>query len=80
MHEPDANHTSPEDAITTAPHHETIHIELLDLCEKFFRTASDSVHTELRQFLSSQGYHPIASHGWFLDGLALTTYAPRDLQ
>ena len=80
MHVPDADHASPEDMVTVGLNRETIRTELLVLSEKFFRTASSTVHTELRQFLSAQGYDPITSCGWFLDSLALSTCAPRGRQ
>ncbi|QNJ89926.1 hypothetical protein HZU40_00205 (plasmid) [Mycolicibacterium fluoranthenivorans] len=51
---------------------EQITTELLELCEQFLRQASPLVHTELRQFLTEQGYHP-AALGWFIDALGFTT-------
>lgn len=46
--------------------------ELLELCEQFLRQASPTVHTELRQFLTENGYRT-GGLGWFLDTLGFTT-------
>ena len=39
---------------------EQVTTELLELCEQFLRQASPIVHTELRQFLTENGYHTTA--------------------
>jgi hypothetical protein len=59
----------PDVAFGVAP--EQITTELLELCEQFFRQASPTVHTELRQFLTEHGHH--RGLGWFLDALGFTT-------
>jgi hypothetical protein len=46
---------------------EQIITELLELCEQFFRQASPTVHTELRQFLTEHGHN--GGLGWYLDAL-----------
>ena len=46
-------------------------IELVEICDEFFRQASPIVHTGLDQFLTENG-HP-GGLGWFLDALSLTT-------
>ena len=51
-------------------------LELLTLCAEFLATASADVHTELRQFLTAQGYHHRTALPAFLDQLALTTTPP----
>jgi len=45
--------------------------ELLGLCAAFFRRASPTVHTELRQFLTDHGHQGGA--GWFLEALSFPT-------
>jgi hypothetical protein len=50
--------------------------ELLELCEGFLRQASPIVHTELRQFLTENGYRP-GGLGWFLDSLGFITLLNR---
>jgi hypothetical protein len=55
---------------------EQITTELLELCEQFLRQASPIVHTELRQFLTENGYHN-GGLGWFIDALSFTTLIPR---
>ena len=47
---------------------------LLTDCERFLRTASPTVHNELREFLTAQGYHPIAGLSAFLDRLQFTVH------
>ena len=61
----DAPEPEPDAQISVPPEHIT---ELLELCEQFFRQASPSVHTELRQFLTEHGHH--GGLGWFLDALS----------
>lgn len=52
--------------------------ELFGLCDEFFRCpASPQVHAELRRFLISRGYHPVASWGWFIDTLGFAASRPR---
>jgi hypothetical protein len=60
--DPDAQFGVPPEQITT---------ELLELCEQFFRQASPTVRTELRQFLTEHGHR--GGLGWFLDALGFTT-------
>lgn len=72
MHAHHADQIPSKDAVLTGTPTETIQAELLHLCEEFFRTASSTVHTELRQFLNTKGYNPHTSQGWFLDSLAFT--------
>jgi hypothetical protein len=48
--------------------------ELLELCEKSLRQGSTTAHTELRQFLTENDYHP-GGLGWFLDDLGFTDRA-----
>lgn len=50
---------------------EQITLELVEICDEFFRQASPIVHTGLDQFLTENG-HP-GGLGWFLDALSLTT-------
>jgi hypothetical protein len=49
--------------------------ELLQLCERFFTTASPTVVAELHTFLVAEGVHATAL-GWFTDSLAFATYHP----
>jgi hypothetical protein len=47
--------------------------EVLGLCDEFFRShASPAVHTELREFLTDLGRHPVAGLGAFLAKLTFT--------
>jgi hypothetical protein len=48
--------------------------ELLQLCERFFTTASPTVIAELHTFLVAEGVHPATALGWFTDSLAFATY------
>jgi hypothetical protein len=64
---PDAQFSVPPEQITT---------ELLELCTEFLRQASPIVHTELREFLTENGYHN-GGLGWFIDALSFTTRNPR---
>lgn len=61
--DPDAQFSVPPAQITG---------ELLQLCAEFLRQASPTVHTELRQFLTENGYHA-GGLGWFVDILGFTT-------
>ena len=51
-------------------------LELLTVCAAFFRSASPTVHNELRTFLTTRGYHPIAGPPAFLDALEFTATRP----
>ena len=50
--------------------------ELLQLCERFFTTASPTVIAELHTFLVAEGVHPTTALDWFTDSLAVATYHP----
>lgn len=50
----------------------TNQLELLTLCEQFLRTASPTVHNELRDFLIRRGHHHITGPPAFLDQLTFT--------
>lgn len=50
--------------------------ELLQLCERFFTTASPAVIAELHTFLVAEGVHPATALGWFTYSLAFATYHP----
>lgn len=62
--------TDPDVQYGVAP--QQISMELLALCEEFFRHASSIVHAELDQFLTEHDQH--GSPGWFLDALGFTTH------
>jgi len=50
--------------------------ELLQLCERFFTTASPAVLAELRAFLIAEGVHPATVLDWFTDSRGFATYHP----
>ncbi len=56
----------------------TNQLELLALCEQFLRTASPTVHKELRNFLIMQGHHPTTATPAFLDQLACSHAQPHE--
>jgi hypothetical protein len=58
--------------VSGTPHEATI-AELFLLCDEFLRHASPAVYTELAQFLTEHGYHPVAGLGAFIDSLGFTT-------
>jgi hypothetical protein len=68
-----------EDTVHTGPGQQQILAELLTLTWEFLSQASPAVRDDLRAFLTSRGYHPQASLGWFLDTLQLSaTRLPAD--
>lgn len=57
-HQPDV--LPPDDLPNPTDTHQAHLLELLTVCEAFLRTASPTVHNELRQFLTAQDHHPTA--------------------
>lgn len=77
MFRPEPADPPPENVLDEpAGAHEAHLFELLTVCEAFLRTASPTVHNELREFLTAQGGHPITGLPAFLDTLAFTITQP----
>jgi hypothetical protein len=53
-------------------------LDLLTIGEVFLRTASPTVHNELREFLTGQGCHPVTGLPAFLDTLQFTVTQPAE--
>jgi hypothetical protein len=80
MFQPRPAHEPPDDVLdqATGTHEPHLH-ELLTICEHFLRTASPTVHNELREFLTADlDHHPTAGLPAFLDELQFTTTRPPD--
>lgn len=75
MFRPEPVDPPPEDIPDEPTSHEAHLLELLIVCEAFLRTASPTVHDELREFLTAQGWHPVTGLPAFLDILGFTTTA-----
>jgi len=68
--DPDPRYEPGDDAMIIGTPREDTTAELLGLCEEFFRChASPQTHAELREFLTSRGYHPVTGLGGFIDAL-----------
>jgi len=79
MFHPEPGDLPSDDVLDTLAHaHQARLLELLTVCEQFLRTASPTVHNELRTFLTAQGYHPVAGLPAFLDALIFTVTQPPD--
>jgi hypothetical protein len=79
MFQPSTADEPPDDALADPADTRQAHlIELLTVCAQFLRTASPTVHKELRQFLTSQGNDPIAGLPAFLDALLFTVTRPTE--
>lgn len=79
MFRPEPIDPPPDDVLDElADAHQTRLLELLTVCETFLRTASPTVHNELREFLTERGCHHVTGLPAFLDALAFTVTQPGD--
>lgn len=72
--EPWPEHTGTEPADASDVPRKVTSVELLALCEEFFRTTTPAVQDELRGFLTARtGAHPSIALSWFIDSLGSAT-------